>query len=247
MYRVVICDDEAEQLNSVAAMVEEFAQTCESEDFSIQKFSATSALLDDFYSTGPADIYILDIYIDGLSGIEAAKEIRKKDSRCRIIFISYSDTHAVDAFSVRATHYLEKPVAKEDVFEAMNRCVENLHSHTPQKKLILKVVGGTISVLYSEILYVESARQCQYIVTKNQKYKTRKSMREWFGFLQEDPAFIMPHRSYIINLLHVQSIASEAIVLKDGTALPLPRGERKQVLEQFLDYSFKSAGLPGNV
>lgn len=47
----------------------------------------------------------LDIYMEGLSGMDAAKELRKTDTDCLLIFTTTSTDHALEGFQVRALHY----------------------------------------------------------------------------------------------------------------------------------------------
>ena len=58
-------------------------------------------------------ILFLDIYMDGVNGIETAKQFRKTDPRCLLIFTTTSTDHALEGFGVRAMHYLVKPYTEE--------------------------------------------------------------------------------------------------------------------------------------
>ena len=49
--------------------------------------------------------------MSGLNGIDTAKQLRKIDTACRLIFVTNSDQHAVQGFRVRAFDYLLKPYA----------------------------------------------------------------------------------------------------------------------------------------
>ena len=49
----------------------------------------------------------LDIYMHGMSGMDAAKELRKTDADCLLVFTTTSTDHALEGFQVRALHYLE--------------------------------------------------------------------------------------------------------------------------------------------
>ena len=55
----------------------------------------------------------LDIYMEGLSGMDAAKELRKTDTDCLLIFTTTSTDHALEGFQVRALHYLVKPFSED--------------------------------------------------------------------------------------------------------------------------------------
>ena len=53
----------------------------------------------------------LDIYMHGMSGMDAAKELRKTDTDCLLVFTTTSTDHALEGFQVRALHYLVKPLS----------------------------------------------------------------------------------------------------------------------------------------
>ena len=55
----------------------------------------------------------LDVYMTGMSGVDAAKELRTFDTDCLLIFTTTSTDHALEGFQVRAMHYLVKPFAEE--------------------------------------------------------------------------------------------------------------------------------------
>ena len=63
----------------------------------------------------------LDIYMEGLSGMDAAKELRKTDTDCLLIFTTTSTDHALEGFQVRALHYLVKPFSEEELSGLLKR------------------------------------------------------------------------------------------------------------------------------
>ena len=60
----------------------------------------------------PFTAAFLDIYMDGMTGMETAKKLRKTDTDCLLVFITTSTDHALEGFQVRALHYLVKPLPK---------------------------------------------------------------------------------------------------------------------------------------
>ncbi len=63
----------------------------------------------------PFTAAFLDIYMDGMTGMEAAKKLRKTDTDCLLVFITTSTDHALEGFQVRALHYLVKPFTEADI------------------------------------------------------------------------------------------------------------------------------------
>ena len=63
----------------------------------------------------PFTVVFLDIYMNGFNGIDTAKELRKSDTDCLLIFTTTSTDHALEGFQVRALHYLVKPYSENDI------------------------------------------------------------------------------------------------------------------------------------
>ncbi|MDR3601423.1 MAG: response regulator [Desulfosporosinus sp.] len=53
---------------------------------------------------------LLNIGMPGIVGTQVAAEVRKRKDKSEVIFLTTSDEFAVDAFALKATHYLAKPL-----------------------------------------------------------------------------------------------------------------------------------------
>ena len=71
------------------------------------------------------DIALLDISMPGMSGVEILKEIRRMEMDVYVIFISgFQDfTYAKAALQYGAGDYLLKPVAKEELLNAIEKAL----------------------------------------------------------------------------------------------------------------------------
>jgi len=69
----------------------------------------------------PADIYILDITMPGLNGIEVTRRLVRKNKKARVVMLSLHCNKAFveEAFEAGASGYLLKESATEDVIEAI--------------------------------------------------------------------------------------------------------------------------------
>ena len=85
----------------------------------------------------PFTAAFLDIYMDGMTGMEAAKKLRKTDTDCLLVFTTTSTDHALEGFQVRALHYLVKPFTEADI----DALTDELLARVPQpdKYMELKV------------------------------------------------------------------------------------------------------------
>ena len=108
MLKIAVCDDEQLYLDETRTMLKQYAAIHEI-TITAEPFSNSSALLDRIEAGERHDIYLLDIYMPGISGMSVATELRSLGVRSPIIFLTSSTEHAVEAFGVDATHYLLKP------------------------------------------------------------------------------------------------------------------------------------------
>ena len=85
----------------------------------------------------PFTAAFLDIYMDGMTGMEAAKKLRKTDTDCLLVFITTSTDHALEGFQVRALHYLVKPFTEADI----DALTDELLARVPQPDKYMDIAG----------------------------------------------------------------------------------------------------------
>ena len=88
----------------------------------------------------PFTAAFLDIYMDGMTGMEAAKKLRKTNTDCLLVFTTTSTDHALEGFQVRALHYLVKPFTARRFQQALDKfCRQRsaiaTHSSVSQEEL----------------------------------------------------------------------------------------------------------------
>ena len=62
---------------------------------------------------GRIDIAFLDIHMPRMTGLQLARSLKSRDPETKVIFVTAYPQHALDAYSVRASGYLLKPVDEE--------------------------------------------------------------------------------------------------------------------------------------
>ena len=113
--RVLIVDDQQLVRDGIKALLEI------KDDFSIIGTAANGQEAIDILKNTPADIILMDIRMPGMGGIEATREIRKKDTGIRIIMLTTfnNDDYIVKAIQAGANGYLLKDIPKDDLAEAI--------------------------------------------------------------------------------------------------------------------------------
>ena len=102
MLRIAICDDEEKQLNKTAALLEAYFQSRSDLNGQVERFLSGSALLEWVEEQGGFDLYLLDILMPGLSGIETGRRLRTLGEVGEIVYLTSSNCFAADSYVVRA-------------------------------------------------------------------------------------------------------------------------------------------------
>lgn len=221
MIRIAVCDDEQKYLNTACAMLASYAED-RTEELAAEAFGTSSELLDAIEGGVRHDIYLLDIYMPGVSGMSVAAELRSRGIRSPIIFLTSSTDHAVEAFGVDATHYLLKPYAQQSFFAAMDKAMQNLPAHA-EENIVLKTGSEYQNIAVSELMYCESAGNYQQLLMKSGKQlPVRMTAAELYELLSAFNQFYRCGRAYILNLDYVKKVTGDAVILKNNTVLPLP-------------------------
>lgn len=121
--RLLVADDEKIEREAVRFFASSFLPPFEAVAEASNGVEAVKAAME-----FRPDIIAMDIRMPGMSGVEAAAEIREKDSRVGIVFLTaYGELdYARAAIRVRADDFLVKPVSREAFHEAMRRAVSSL-------------------------------------------------------------------------------------------------------------------------
>lgn len=205
MVRIAICDDLQEQLDIIQKAVQQYFHD-KKEPTEVFTYNNAMDFVDAFEKEGNFDIVLL--------GTDIAAEMRKQKSRAEIVFLSTSEEFAVEAFAVRAAHYLVKPFTQKEFDQAMDRVMESIRQRH-SGKMIFRLVGGGIQVEeVNAILYVESNGHIQKVYTADHSLlETRQSLASLLDTLDAiaPGQFVSPGKGYIVNQSAIRVIKSDYI------------------------------------
>ena len=148
-----------------------------------------------------------------------------------MIVISTSREFAIDAFQLKATHYLIKPLDRKDVFEALDRCMEHQRL-SPQ--LQLHAASGLISIPMASIIYLESFHKRTLIHTERETISTYDPLQALNEKL--DDRFLQPHRSFIVSMPHIRAFYYDHLILDNDLEIMLSRKKRNELKKQYQYY-----------
>ena len=236
---IAICDDlEGEQV-SLARMVQAYARSHDI-PVQLQLFSSGESLLAAMQGQEPGcfQLIFLDIYLPGLSGVETARHIRTFDNSVAIIFATTSLDHGVDSFEVRASDYLVKPFQEEAVAASLDW----FFSHIPEPLRLLSVYsnGEWQKLPLSSILYVDVYGHQARIHTTWGELVTRRGLDELEAAI-DSRDFLRCHRSFLVNLNHVEQIVGSDFCMDDQSLVPIRSANAAQIRSQFIDWTYIKA------
>lgn len=177
----------------------------------------------------------LDIYMDGMSGMEAAKELRKTDASCLLVFTTTSADHALEGFQVRALHYLVKPFSESELSALLDEMLAKLPR--PEPFLSVKVGGSDVRLFYRDMICAEHfAHMINIHTTAGKTLATRQSFKVFTEPLRKDARFFVCGRGVIVNLEHAADFQDAAFCMTDGSRVYVSQELRKSARQAFMEF-----------
>lgn len=222
-YRIAVIDDDKTQIEYLTSLLGEWAKQ-EGVLHQVEAFESAEAFLFQYAADKAFDLLLLDIEMGAMNGVELAKVIRRENREIQLIFITGYMEYISDGYDVEALHYLLKPVNREKLFPVLERAVERLLSK--RRVLMLRSGDEMIRLPLYEIRYVEV--RANYITIHAQEdHAVKKTLSELEKDLDE--GFFRTGRSYVVNLQYIQKITKTDVFLKDGTRVPLSKGNYEKL------------------
>ena len=235
MLKIAICDDEKMFCDSAERMLKLYMED-KSMPFQADVFNIPSELVDATEKGTIYDIYLLDIYMPGITGMSIATELRSRGVKSPVIFLTSSTDHALEAFGVDATHYLLKPYTKDNFYLAMDKAMHSITSHG-SNSIVLKVDNDYRSLSASQIIYCEAEDKYQrFYLEKDERLLIRISGAELYKQLSQFDSFYHCGRAHIINLDYISRVTADGVIFKNGRALKLPHTVLAGLKKAFFDY-----------
>ena len=229
--QVAFVDDDPNELNILRTYM---SSLTDSATTSIDDFSNGDDFLS-HWTAGLYDLVVLDIFMENLTGVDVAREIRKTDSNVRIVFCTTSNEFASESYEVNACYYLHKPFGEENVKNMLDRL--NLTELELSRSISLP--DGQ-SVILRDIIYADyTSHRMTFHCKKCGEIVSRLSFAEIEPKLCAYPYFYSPSRGVIINFYEVSTQKDDTFVMSDGSYLPISRRKAKDVINAYSSFRFQ--------
>ncbi|NLE25790.1 MAG: response regulator, partial [Clostridiaceae bacterium] len=121
MLRIAVCDDMPEGLQSLVLLINQYLSD-NNLDAEVTEFSHSDGLLKAIGAES-FHLYILDIVMPMVNGLELGKEIRRLDREAQIIYATTEPQFALQAYMASPLNYLIKPIEKTQLFDTLTLAI----------------------------------------------------------------------------------------------------------------------------
>lgn len=237
--KIGICDDDNQELLHISRLMDEYS-SCSSaeEEIDFHSFGSSIELISQIEAGKHFDVFLLDIMMPNINGIELAAEIRNKNHVAKIIFLTSSPEFAVDSYSVGAFNYLLKPIQKDKLFPVLEKASNEVCSHLKQS-IVVKTQTCLTKIFIHEVVFVEVIGRTVYFHRKNgEVLESTSTISQAEAVLLIDKRFVKPHRSYIVNLDHIKNLSQDGLIMTSNHFIPVSRNVFKEVKQAYINHSF---------
>lgn len=236
MFKMAICDDSRQDIERL----ENLLKSNQKYHLIWDIFLCAEELLDVRYMLNMKyDIYVFDVEMPGINGIELARIIREEQPTAIFIFLTSFEKYAIPAFDVLALAYICKPITVEKIekmYEKFEPYLRNSH-----REILFSYRKDYYRVMLENIIYIERANRLTKI-NLNEENDERKSLtiNSKMDELMEkinSVSFGMPHTSYIINFQYIDMIKNDMVYMHNDIRIPITRKCKQEFMNRYIDFT----------
>ena len=229
MIRIAVCEDSIPVQAQIEDHISEILTDCP-----VEVFSSGEELLS-FLSREKRrfSLYLMDISLPGISGIETAAAIRERDPYALIIYITDYKEYVYEVFETLPYRFITKPIDKDIFHKAISDAVNYI---TDRGELFhFHVDRIQYQIPFQEIIYFESDLRRVTLHTGKEAFSFYGRLRDLSEHLNP-MLFVRTHASYLVNMEFIRSIRDAEVLLSTGEHIPVSRKYRPSVRDKHLEY-----------
>ncbi|MBD5548419.1 MAG: response regulator transcription factor [Lachnospiraceae bacterium] len=234
MIHIAICDDNQEEWKDVVSMVEKCCRKA-GRIYHKEIFEESIELLDEVKNGAHFDIFLLDIEMPQIDGIELAAKLRLFLPYAIVFFITSYEKYVYEAFKAQPYRFIPKS-QMESMFPAAIDDALQLIAEQERKFYIVENKRMLEKVPVKSIAYIWHRGKYGYIEKINgENTKVRKSLKKIYEELPAED-FVWADRGCIVGSMHIERITGKEVVLVNGTKLPIGQERLTDLKNKIRDY-----------
>ena len=222
MLTIGVCDDQPQQVQLLLRYLNDFMAGYG--EYRVIASSQPVEFLQRLENEKP-DVVFLDVNMEDMDGIRLGEGIRNRYPDVILVYVTAYGQYALDAFRVRAFHYLLKPIER-DAFNALLletlNYLKKIGSVVEEKYFAVRVKGEIAQFAYSEIFYFEKMGHCVVVHAKKRDLSYYGNMQALMEELDSEN-FVQCHQGYVVNLDKVRAFRDKTLKLEGGAEVPVSR------------------------
>lgn len=230
---LAIVDDMASEREALRSLLEQYENE-RRQPMQIEEYYGGEELLRG-YIPGAYDVIFMDIFLNNENGVDCAQELRRRDEKVNIIFLTTSPEFGVKSYDVRAADYIVKPATAEKLERALHYC----KTANPQDEPAITVITRRqpLEIALDRIFYADFQNRTAYIHLTDCLVPVSGSFAELSEQLTAYPEFMSCFKGVVVNLRVVREVPGNYLILKSGERLPVSRRLQRQVQQRRLSLS----------
>jgi len=244
MLRIAICDDMPDELQSLVLLTNQYL-SANNLGAEVTEFSHPDALLTAIEAES-FQLYILDIVMPMVNGLELGKEIRRLDREAQIIYATTEPQFALQAYAASPINYLIKPIEKQQLFDTLTLAISKADL-AEEQTIAVKTAGSLRVMKLSDIVCCEyRSHAVTFRLTNGEEVSGRTfrgSFSEYCAPILKDRHFLQCHTSFVVNLRRVERFAKDGFTLRGGKSVPIAVRQYPAVRDAYMDYLMAKGNL----
>ena len=234
--KIAVCDDEIIFARKLEKIINKYC-TVKQIPFQIDIYQSGKEFIADNIKMMEYQIVFLDINMEEIDGLEAARELRKLCRDTYVIFVTAFINYTLEGYKVDAIRYLLKSDGNfgQSVCESLDAVFEKMQYKPHIREFSFQ--QGARRVALEKIVYIESSlHKLTFYVAEEGivPYTMYETLNHIAAKFSGD--FVRIHQSYLVNLRFVRRIEGNNLLLQDNLALPVARSKLKEVRQKVAMY-----------
>lgn len=218
---LIICEDNSLELEKLKEEIERYGKEGK-RNIKVISYLQSTILYDDLDRKQMGDIYILDIDMPIISGLELAQKIHTIDMNIPVIFLTAHPEYASLAFKVQAFRYVSKIQIETELWEAVDSATQYREKLCKFSCLTIKTDGNCFRIPYDQIQYAKKMGKNIELHTLYRSFLYRDDMKRLLEVLN-DSRFARIDRGCMVNLDFVEGYTEHFVRIAGAPELSVSR------------------------
>ena len=241
--RIAVCDDMQGELQSLVALTNQYL-SANSLVAEVKQFSHPDELLTTIEAES-FHLYILDIVMPMVSGLELGKEIRSLDREAQIIYATTEPQFALQAYAASPINYLIKPIEKQQLFDTLTLAISKADI-AEEQTIAIKTADSLRVIRLPDITCCEYRGHSVIFSLTNGTEVSSRTIRE--NFLEyctpilKDRHFLQCHTAFIVNMRRVERFSKDSFTVCGDRVVPIASKQYPAVRDAYMDFLMGKGG-----